>query len=82
MKLQKHQLHGRMCEKNQGLVDLSLLAENINNIRKPRDLILKSANLDNTVKLDYVVLTQKYLISRLLDNFSGVEDILSPRRDK
>lgn len=63
-------------------VDPSLPAENINNIRKPRDLILKSVDLDKIVNLDYVVLTQKYLISRILENLSGAEDILSLRGDK
>lgn len=32
------------CVKIRDLRDISLLAENISNIRKPRDLILKTAN--------------------------------------
>ena len=46
--------------------DISLPAENINNVRKPRDLILKTANLDNTLNLDDMVLAQKYLIPECL----------------
>lgn len=56
-------------KKIRDFVDVSLLAENIN-IRKPRDLILKSANLDNTMNLDITVLPQKYLISRMLKTSS------------
>lgn len=59
----------RCVKKIRDFVDVSLLAENIN-IRKPRDLILKSANLDNTMNLDITVLPQKYLISRMLKTSS------------
>lgn len=62
--------------------DISLPAENINNIRKPRDLILKTANLDNTLNLDNMVLTQKYLVPRMFKSISSAKDILSPRGDK
>lgn len=82
MTLQKHRLCGKMCEKNQGLCRPVIASLNINNLRKLWDLILKSTNLDKTVNLGYMVLTQKYLISRILENLSGVEDILPLRRDK
>lgn len=62
-------------------VDILLLAENVN-MRKPRDLILKSANLDNVLNLDNTILAWKCLISRMLENFHDVEDILSLRGNK
>lgn len=51
--------------------DLLLLAENIN-IKKPRDLTLKSANLDNILNLDNTVWAWKHLTSRMLENFCDV----------
>lgn len=51
--------------------DILLLAENIN-IKKPGDLTLKSANLDNILNLDNTVWAWKHLISRMLENFRDV----------
>ena len=47
-------------------IDIALLADNINSIRNPRVLILKSAHLDHTLNLDNIDLTPKYLVSECL----------------
>lgn len=76
----------RCVKKIRDFIDISLLAGNIN-IRNPRNLILKSANLDNTLNLDITDLAERHLISRMLKNliifyYCDIEDVLSLRGDK